>query len=225
LIPLRDNIRPKSFPFITWFLIALNFYFFSIQLKIRNDIALESFIRGWAVIPRELWSNPTGYGYTLITATFLHGGWLHIISNMLFLHIFGDNVEDRMGHARFTIFYILCAILANGSQAFFSPASGVPLIGASGAIAGVLGAYFFYFPHAKVDTLIPIFFFITIRPLPAFIFLGYWFLLQAISSTYSMTAMATGQSMGGIAFMAHASGFVSGLLLGPAFAPRKRRYR
>lgn len=144
---------------------------------------------------------------------------------MLFLHIFGANVEDRMGHFRYLFFYVLVGFLANGTQAYFSPNSTIPLIGASGAIAGVLGAYFFYYPHAKIETLIPIFFFITIRPIPAFIFLGYWFLLQTLSSTYSITAMANGSSIGGIAFIAHASGFVSGLILALAFGKKEGRFK
>ena len=144
---------------------------------------------------------------------------------MLFLHIFGANVEDRMGHFRYLFFYVLVGVLANGTQAYFSPNSTIPLIGASGAIAGVLGAYFFYYPHAKIETLIPIFFFITIRPIPAFIFLGYWFLLQTLSGTYSITAMANGSSIGGIAFIAHASGFVSGLILAPAFGKKEGRFK
>ena len=225
MIPLRDNIPTKTFPFINWILIGLNAYYFYIELTIGSPAHLEHFISLWAVIPKLLWSNPCKYGLTLITATFLHGGWMHIISNMLFLHIFGDNVEDRMGHFRYGIFYLLVGALANGTQAYFSQGSTIPLIGASGAIAGVLGAYFFYYPHAKVDTLIPVFFFITVRPLPAFLFLGYWFILQTLSSAGSIASMANGHSMGGIAFIAHASGFVSGLILGPAFGKKMGRFK
>jgi membrane associated rhomboid family serine protease len=225
VIPLRNNIPNKSFPLINWVLIATNFYYFSIELRISNPAKLDSFIAHWAVIPKLLWSDPAHHAVTLITAAFLHGGWLHIISNMLFLHIFGDSVEDRMGHMRYLIFYILAGVLANGTQAYFTPVSTIPLIGASGAIAGVLGAYFFYYPYSDVETLIPIFFFITIRSIPAFIFLGYWFILQTFNSTLSITSMASGHTMGGIAFLAHAAGFVSGLVLGPAFGKKTGRYR
>jgi membrane associated rhomboid family serine protease len=225
VIPLRNNIPNKIFPLINWILIGMNFYYFYIELMIPSQVRLESFIAHWAVVPKVLWANPSQHAVTLITATFLHGGWLHIISNMLFLHIFGDSVEDRMGHGRYLIFYILAGILANGTQAYFTPASTIPLIGASGAIAGVLGAYFFYYPYSEVDTLIPIFFFITIRSIPAFIFLGYWFILQTLNSTFSITSMASGHTMGGVAFLAHAAGFVSGLVLGPAFGKKSGRFR
>jgi membrane associated rhomboid family serine protease len=225
MIPLRDNIPTKTFPFVNYLLIALNFYFFYIELKIGNPTQLEHFINHWAVVPKLLFANPARYWPALLTAAFLHGGWLHILSNMLFLYIFGDNIEDRMGHFRYILFYLLVGILANGMQAYFSPMSTIPLIGASGAIAGVLGAYFFYYPHAKVDTLIPLFFFITIRQIPAFLFLGYWFLLQTLSSTYSITSMATGHSMGSIAFIAHAAGFVSGLLMAPMLGGKTSKFR
>jgi len=225
VIPLRNNIPNKSFPLINWLLIALNFYCFYVELRMPSQPRLEAFIAHWAVVPKILWANPTKHAFTLVAATFLHGGWLHIISNMLFLYIFGNSVEDRMGHARYLIFYILSGILANGTQAYFTPASTLPLLGASGAIAGVLGAYFFYYPYSEVETLIPIFFFITIRSIPAFIFLGYWFILQTLNSTFSITSMASSHTMGGIAFLAHAAGFVSGLVLSPAFGKKSARYR
>jgi membrane associated rhomboid family serine protease len=225
VIPLRNNVRTKTFPIVNWGLIAANFYYFFIELTISGQNRLDSFIAHWGVVPKILWANPSQHAVTLVTATFLHGGWLHIIFNMLFLHVFGDSVEDCMGHFRYFIFYILAGILANGTQAYFTPASTIPLIGASGAIAGVLGAYFFYYPHSEVETLIPIFFFITIRSIPAFIFLGYWFILQTLNSTFAITSMASNHTMGGIAFLAHASGFVSGLILGPAFGRKSTRYK
>lgn len=225
MIPLRTDIPNKKFPFINWTLIALNFYYFSIELAVVGPGRLDKFINHWAVIPKLLWSNPGQHAISLVTATFLHGGWLHIISNMLFLHIFGDGVEDRMGHFRYILFYLLAAILANGTQAYFSPTSTIPLIGASGAIAGVLGAYFFYYPYSEVETLIPIFIFIRIINIPAFLFLGYWFILQTLNSTFSITSMASRHTMGGIAFIAHAAGFISGLLLGPAFGKKAGRFK
>lgn len=225
MIPLRTDIPNKTFPFINWILIGLNFYYFYIELSIVSPSRLEKFIYHWAVIPKLLWSNPGQHATSLVTATFLHGGWLHIISNMLFLHIFGDGVEDRMGHFRYIFFYLLAGVLANGTQAYFSQTSTIPLIGASGAIAGVLGAYFFYYPYSDVETLIPIFFFITIRNIPAFIFLGYWFILQTLNGSFSITSMASGHTMGGIAFIAHAAGFISGLLMGPVFGKKVGRFR
>jgi len=225
VIPLRNNLKNKSFPFINWLLIGINFYFFIVELAIPNPKALDSFIAHWAVIPKILWAHPSQHLFSLVTAAFLHGGWLHIISNMLFLHIFGDSVEDRMGHFRYVIFYLLAGIIANGIQAYFTPASTIPLIGASGAIAGVLGAYFFYYPYSDIEALIPIFFFITIRSVPAFIFLGYWFILQTLNSTFSITSMASGHTMGGIAFIAHAAGFIAGLIMGPAFSKQTGRNR
>jgi len=225
MIPLRTDIPNKTFPIINWILICLNFYFFYIELAIVGPDRLERFVHHWAVIPKLLWSNPGRNSISLLTATFLHGGWLHIISNMLFLHIFGDGVEDRMGHFRYIVFYLIAGAVANGTQAYFSPASTIPLIGASGAIAGVLGAYFFYYPYSEVETLIPIFIFIRIISIPAFIFLGYWFILQTLNGTLSITSMASGHTMGGIAFVAHAAGFISGLMMGPAFGKKAGRFK
>lgn len=191
-----------------------------------SDIQLQHLVNHWAVIPAHLVSNIQKNGYTLFSATFLHAGWLHIGSNMLFLHIFGDNVEDSLGHVKYLFFYLLVGALANGTQAFLAARSNLPLIGASGAIAGVLGCYFFLYPYARVMTLIPIFFFITIREIPAFFFLGLWFILQTVNGTLTLSSqLIAKQNMGGIAWWAHASGFVSGLLLAPALAKRKGKYR
>ncbi len=225
MIPLRDDIPTKTFPFIMWSLLIVNFYVFYLELTLRGPQQLEHFIDHWAVMPRNLGMDIPGYFYTLITAMFLHGGWLHIVSNMLFLYIFGDNVEDALGHWRFLIFYFMVGIIANGTQAYFAH-SNLPLIGASGAIAGILGSYFYYYPYARVKTLIPIFFFITIREIPAFIFLLYWFILQTLNSAFSITTQAvTAQSTGGIAFMAHAAGFMAGLLFSPLFGKKTGRFR
>src|SRR5262249_7630405 len=143
MIPLRDNIKTSTKPIINWIFILINCYAFYLEIRIRDQAALESFIAQWAVVPSRLWQDLAGQWWTMITATFLHGGWMHIIGNMLFLHIFGDNVEDRMGHFRYLLFYLCVGIFANGVQAYLSAASKLPLIGASGAVAGVLGAYFF----------------------------------------------------------------------------------
>jgi len=225
MIPLRTNVKTNSFPWVNWCIILANCYVFYLEDRL-NDIQLQRFINHWAVIPVHLFSDIRTYGYTLITATFLHAGWLHIGSNMLFLHIFGDNVEDSIGHFKYLFFYLLVGSLANGTQAFLSAHSNLPLIGASGAIAGVLGCYFFYYPYARVMTLIPILFFITIREIPAFFFLGLWFILQTINGTLTLSSQIMAkQNMGGIAWWAHASGFVSGMLLAPALSRPKGKYR
>jgi membrane associated rhomboid family serine protease len=222
MIPLRDNIATKTKPVINWLIILANCYVFYLELRVKNSTGLEKFIEHWAVVPSEFWAHPMEHWTTLVSAAFLHGGWMHIIGNMLFLNIFGDNVEDRMGHFRYILFYIFIGIFANVTQAYLSPHSSLPLIGASGAIAGVLGAYFFYYPYAKVMTLIPFGIFSRMVEVPAFIFLGLWFLIQAIQGTASL-GIKTMQDVGGVAWWAHASGFIGGLLLGPALALRKGR--
>jgi len=152
---------------------------------------------------------------TLFTSMFMHGGLLHVLGNMLYLWIFGDNVEDAMGHGRFLVFYLLCGLIATATQSVLSLHSAVPQIGASGAIAGVLAAYFMLYPYSRVLTLIPIFFFVRLIPIPAVILLGFWFLFQVMSSVGSV-----GASGGGVAFFAHIGGFIAGGFL--VFAFRKR---
>jgi membrane associated rhomboid family serine protease len=225
MIPLKTNVKNATFPFVNWFITLMNCYVFSLELRL-NDIQLQHFVNHWALIPVHLFTNIRVYGYTLFSAAFLHAGWMHIGSNMLFLHIFGDNVEDNLGHFKYFLFYFLVAALANGTQALLSSHSTLPLLGASGAIAGVLGFYFFYYPYAKVMTLIPLFFFITIREIPAFFFLGVWFILQTINGTLALSSqLISKQSMGGVAWWAHASGFIYGLLLAPALGQRKGKFR
>jgi rhomboid family protein len=155
---------------------------------------------------------------TIFTAMFLHAGWLHIGGNMLFLYIFGDNVEDRLGHFRYLAFYFLCGIFASLTHAFFNPASRVPSLGASGAISGVLAAYMFLYPRARVLTLIPIFFFLTVE-LPAVVFIFYWFLIQFFSGALSLSM--TTPTSGGTAYFAHIGGFAAGVVL--LFLMRPRR--
>ena len=150
------------------------------------------------------------------TSMFLHGGWLHLIGNMLSLWIFGDNVEDRLGHGRFILFYLLCGTLAALAHVWADPLSPLPTIGASGAIAGVMGAYFVLYPHSRVITLLPIFVFIQIVEVPAVVFLGLWFLLQLVSGMGSQLAATTGEAVGGIAFWAHIGGFAVGRVAGEA---------
>jgi membrane associated rhomboid family serine protease len=222
MIPLRDNISAKTKPVMNWLIILANCYFFYLELKIPQTALLEMFVNHWAVIPSKLWADPLSQWSTLVTAAFLHGGWAHIIGNLLFLYVFGPSVEDRMGHWRYFFFYIGIGMFANGAQAYVAPASKLPLLGASGAIAGVLGAYFFYYPYAKILTLIPFWIFSRIVEIPAFLFLGVWFVIQAFAGAKSLSlGVKSMQDMGGVAWWAHASGFVGGLLLGPALAKKK----
>ena len=175
----------------------------------------EEFVFSYGFVPGEFLSGtdlPPVIGLplwiTLFSAMFIHGGLLHLLGNMLYLWIFGDNVEDAMGHGKFLVFYLLCGLIATAAQTLISPHSAVPQIGASGAIAGVLAAYFMLFPYSRVLTLVPIFFFIRLIRIPAVILLGFWFLFQLISG-----AGAIGESGGGVAFFAHIGGFVAGGIL------------
>jgi membrane associated rhomboid family serine protease len=212
MIPLRDDNPRRTFPAVTYLLIALNVLAFLWQVSL--GASLERVLYGIAFIPARFWV-PGHWAADLITivaSMFLHGSLMHIGSNMLYLWIFGDNVEDRLGHFRYLLFYLLCGFIATYAHAFFSPGSNIPAIGASGAIAGVLGAYIVLWPHARVMTLIPIFFFITVRHIPAIIILGLWFVLQLFSGVGSL-GVTDAQDMGGVAYFAHIGGFVAGMLL------------
>ena len=212
MLPLRDNNPRRTFPVITYLLIAINILAFLWELSLGRN--LDRVIFSMAFIPKRFWVP--GYwvsdAATMIASMFLHGSFMHVGSNMLYLGIFGDNVEDRLGHFRYVLFYFACGIAATLAHAFFSPASQLPAIGASGAIAGVLGAYIVLYPHAQVMTLIPIFFFITVRELPAIVILGLWFVLQLFSGVGSL-GVPDAQDMGGVAYFAHIGGFVAGVLL------------
>jgi membrane associated rhomboid family serine protease len=205
MIPLRDVIPSRTTPFVTVSLIALNAaaFLFEQSLAPRD---LDRLIQVWGFVPADPGLVP------LVTSMFLHGGWLHLVSNMLYLWIFGDNVEDRMGHGRFVTFYLLCGAVGALLQTLVNPASHLPMIGASGAIAGVLGAYVVMFPRSRVLTLVPIFIFVQIIEVPAVILLGLWFALQVLNGLGTL-ALAGGQDVGGVAFWAHAGGFLTGLLL------------
>jgi membrane associated rhomboid family serine protease len=223
MIPIRDTIRSYNFPVINWSIIIANSLVFLYQLVL-PPAALQSFIRAFGMVPSHInLANPASFA-TLFTNMFLHGGWFHIISNMWVLYIFGDNVEDRMGSGRYLVFYLLSGLAANLLQLFFSPGSNVPTIGASGAIAGVLGGYFLLFPRARVITLILLFIFPWFVEIPAVIFLGFWFVTQLFSGLSSL-GTAAGMEMGGIAWWAHVGGFVFGLLLVRIFSRRPRAYQ
>jgi membrane associated rhomboid family serine protease len=157
--------------------------------------------------------------FPLFSSMFLHGGWFHIIGNMLYLWIFGDNVEDRLGHGRFVLFYILCGLAAALTQIYLNPTSKVPMVGASGAVAGILGAYLLLFPHSRILALIPLGFFIQFAEIPALVFLVFWFLMQFLSGAVSLTAASSG---GGVAWWAHIGGFAGGMALVYVFPKRTR---
>ena len=209
MIPLRDVIPSRTTPYITLTIIVLNALAWLFELSLPHE-ALNEFLAVYGVVP-AYFSAPT-----LVTSMFLHGGWSHVIGNMWYLWIFGDNVEDRVGHGRFIVFYLLCGIVAALAQVAADPASTLPTIGASGAIAGVMGAYFVLYPHSRVLTLVPFIF--GVIEVPAIVLLGFWFLMQLFSAgTIAMTVASRG---GGVAFAAHVMGFVAGV--GGVFLFRKR---
>jgi membrane associated rhomboid family serine protease len=201
MIPLRDVIPSRTTPYVTFTLIGLNTLAFLYQSM--PGAAGDRLVLAYGLVPAAFsWT-------TVFTSMFLHGGLLHFGGNMLYLWIFGDNVEDRMGHGRYLGFYLLCGAAAALVQTFIDPASRVPMVGASGAIAGVMGAYFVLYPKSRIVTLLPIFIFVQLIEVPAVFFLGVWFLMQFLSGLGSMAA-ATGEPIGGIAFWAHVAGFGAG---------------
>ena len=203
MIPLRDVIPSRTTPVVTVTLIGLNVLAYLFQLSLGR--ALEPFVMTWGLVPASFsW-------VAVFTSMFLHGGLFHLGGNMLYLWIFGDNVEDRLGHGRFLTFYVLCGVAAAVAQAMLSPDSRVPMVGASGAIAGVMGAYFVLYPRSRIVTLVPIFIFFQIVEIPAIFFLGLWFVMQFLSGVGSV-ATATGRVSGGIAFWAHVAGFAAGMV-------------
>ena len=210
MIPLRDVIPSRTTPYITITIIVLNALAWLFELSLPHDV-LNEFLTVYGVVP-AYFSAPT-----LITSMFLHGSWSHVIGNMWYLWIFGDNVEDRVGHGRFIFFYLLCGVAAALGQVAVNPNSMLPTIGASGAIAGVMGAYFVLYPHSRVLTLIP-WIFIQIIELPAIMLLGFWFLMQLFSAG-AIAVTSASHGSGGVAFAAHVVGFVAGL--GGVFLFRK----
>jgi membrane associated rhomboid family serine protease len=215
MIPLRDVIPSRTTPYVTFALIALNTLVFVYQLSIGSTI--EEFILYFGLVPAAFsW-------VAVLTSMFLHGGLLHFGGNMLYLWIFGDNVEDRMGHGRYLVFYLLCGTAAALAQTISSPDSVVPMVGASGAIAGVMGAYFVLYPRSRIVTLLPLFIFIQIVEVPAIFFLGIWFVMQLLSGVGSMATATGSEPGGGIAFWAHAAGFLAGISGVLVFRRRERQ--
>jgi membrane associated rhomboid family serine protease len=218
MIPLYDKLRPRRFPWITWALIGLNGLVFYYELTL-GETGLYRLIQAWGLIPSHLLANPQTAWITVFSSMFIHGGWFHLISNMWMLLIFGDNIEDRLGGARYLAFYLLSGIAAALLQIFLIPASGMPIVGASGAIAGLLGAYMLLFPHAHIASLLPILFIFTLVEVPAVVFLGFWFLSQLFSGWLALQ----GAGSSGIAWWAHIGGFTFGMLGVRFFVRRQMR--
>ncbi len=242
MIPLKDDAgRRRRFPFITYLLIAANIAVFLLELN--QGRLTQAFIFSYGVVPAALTHNvpqtvlfaeqlpqpfpyetPSPVWLTIFTSMFMHAGWLHIAGNMLFLYIFGDNVEDRMGHLGYLIFYLVCGVAAALAQTYIDPNSPIPSLGASGAIAGVLAAYAVFFPGARVTTLIFLGIFITITSISAFILIGLWFVLQFFDGVLALNDQ-TQQAMGGVAYFAHIGGFVAGLIIALLLKPFQRAPR
>jgi membrane associated rhomboid family serine protease len=225
MFPLKDTILHKGFPSITWGLIVLNAIIFLYEISMPKDILGMVFYL-FGLVPARYsypqWAYIHGLPFddylSFVTNLFLHGSWLHILGNMWFLYIFGSGVEDRLGHGRFLIFYLLSGIAASAIYFIADIHSQIPAFGASGAIAGVMGAYLFMFPGAKILTLIFIFIFPVFVEISAFFYLGFWFLLQFFSGTL---ALASSANAGGVAWWGHIGGFIAGIVFLPLF--RKRR--
>jgi membrane associated rhomboid family serine protease len=201
MLPIGDdNSTRKTFPFVTYALIAVNVVFFLIELA-----GGDAFIMKWAFVPSRFLANPFSDFLSLFTSMFMHAGWVHLGGNMLYLWIFGDNVEDRFGHLKFLIFYLICGLVATFAQLIFNTTSDVPNLGASGAIAGVLGAYIILFPQGRIRVL----FGTQVVQMSALIVIGIWIVLQFFSGIGSITSADTG----GVAYMAHIGGFAAGILL------------
>ncbi len=228
MIPLKDTIPHRHTPFITYLLIIVNVLIFFYELSLPPH-SLNILLYTFGLVPARYshpqWATFLGLHFDnywpFFTCMFLHGGWFHIISNMWCLWLFGDNVEDKFGHFGFLIFYIICGLIASFTHYYFNSNSTVPVIGASGAIAGVMGAYFVMFPRSRILTLIPIFFLPFFIEIPAVIFLGFWFLSQLFSGTYMLFASS---HVASIAWWAHIGGFVAGMILQKLFKNEHRDY-
>jgi membrane associated rhomboid family serine protease len=211
VLPLADHNPRRTAPVVNVLLIVANVLMFLQEVNLGNRI--EPVLMRVAFVPARFWGTHALLPSVLsaLISMFLHGGWLHLGGNMLYLWIFGDNIEDRLGHFRYLIFYLACGFAATLAHAIANPTSTVPSIGASGAIAGVLGAYILLFPRARVTTLIPIFIFITIREVPAILVLGIWFVFQLFVGVESLGGSP--EQSGGVAYFAHIGGFVAGMVL------------
>ena len=216
MFPIRDTQPSYSRPVITTLIIALNVAVFLHEITL-DPFSRNHFIQIYGLVPVHF-RFPA-----VLTSMFLHGGWMHIIGNMWFLWIFGDNVEDVLGHTKYVVFYLLCGLAAGMTQVLFSPGSRVPMVGASGAIAGVMGAYLIKFPHSRIITLVFILFFVTTIEVPAVLMLLYWFFIQLVSGVG--TIGYSHLSQGGTAFFAHVGGFVAGMVLVGVMGTRQKYAR
>jgi hypothetical protein len=233
MIPIRDDTPRYSTPYVTYFIIALNVvvFLFELSVEMQGQRALNAMIYEFGVVPRHFdRAVATGATFripglflTILTSMFLHGGWLHIIGNMWFLWIFGDNIEDYLGHLRYLIFYLTSGVAAALTHIFLNAGSNIPTVGASGAIAGVMGAYFVLYPKARVLTLVPLIVFFTFWWIPAWVMLGYWFVVQFLMG--AATSITVSQSTGGVAVWAHVGGFITGIILIKLMPERSQRRR
>ena len=214
MFPLRDTQPSYSKPVVTVLLIVINLLIFLFEASL-DPYYQNAFIATYGLVPDEF------SFFNVLTSMFLHGGWMHVLGNMWFLWIFGDNVEDILGHGKFLLFYLLCGVAAAMTQVFVDPASRVPVVGASGAIAGVMGAYMVKFPQSRINTLI-FYIFITTIEVPAWVMLIYWFFIQLVSGVGSLGAQV---SQGGTAFLAHVGGFVAGICLIYLMRPKERYWK
>ncbi|MFN7064546.1 MAG: rhomboid family intramembrane serine protease [Aquificaceae bacterium] len=215
MLPIRDLNPHRSFPIVNVVIILLSSLVWLYEVSLSEE-ELYLFIHSYGLLPYHILERPL----SLITHMFLHGSWLHIIGNMWFLWVFGDNVEDRLGKFKYLVFYLLCglgAALIQSLVSFIFGGANIPMVGASGAISGVLGAYLWMFPHARILALVPVFFFLTFMELPALFFIGMWILIQAINGLITLPLMG----IGGIAWFAHIGGFAVGYYLAKVFYPRR----
>jgi membrane associated rhomboid family serine protease len=221
MIPFKDDNPTRHFPVVTIALITANLAVFIFEVLSPSDHQRIAYAYG--AIPHAILTfdelQPMHPFLTIFTSMFMHGGLLHLGSNMLFLWIFGNNIEDRLGYVKFVIFYLLCGIVAAYAHAFANPESTVPMIGASGAVSGILGAYILQFPHAKIHTLVFFFFFIQVVRLPAIIVIGFWIGIQVLNGVISQGS----SSHGGIAWFAHIGGFIFGMLMIKSFIKNRSR--
>jgi membrane associated rhomboid family serine protease len=217
MFPLYDTVRSRNFPLINLALILANILAFLYELQL-DAAARKEFIFTWGLIPARLIGSPEMTWPTFFSSMFLHGGWFHIVNNMWVLFIFGDNVEARMGKIRYLLFYLLSGVAAGLLQSYILPSSTVPMIGASGAVAGVLGAYLILFPRSRIASLVPILFIFTIVEIPAMLFLIFWFVSQLYSGLFAIR----GGGESGIAWWAHIGGFIFGVVMVSFFAMRRK---
>ncbi|HEX2989191.1 MAG TPA: rhomboid family intramembrane serine protease [Anaerolineales bacterium] len=217
MFPLYDTVRSHKFPIINLTLIAVNVLAFLYEIRM-DEATLQGFIFTWGLIPSQFISDPSSTWVNILSSMFLHGGWFHIINNMWVLFIFGDNIEGRMGSIRYLIFYLLGGAAAGLLQTYILPSSDTPMIGASGAVAGVLGAYLVLFPRSRIASLVPILFIFTLIEIPAFLFLLFWFFSQLYSGLFAIE----GGGGSGIAWWAHIGGFIFGVVMVSFFAMRRR---